>query len=90
MTREFNNTAESGFYDYLLTRGYQESTAWHYIQRIRIVAPLDQILGADIDRYIAEYETGAHAECNVKSHKAYSNALKRLREYMVHKGLLIV
>lgn len=90
MKRNFKNNVELGFYDYLVSSGYKESTAYHYITRCRKVKPLDVLVIENLDNYIDDYENGTKRDINVSSHAAYSNALKRLREYQSYKGIVVI
>lgn len=77
---KFENSTEARFYDYLLSRGYAKSTAADYIRRLRKIKSLDLLVNENLDALIADYESGANANANARSHKAYSCALKRLKE----------
>ena len=81
--RNFKNTVEASFYDYLGSQGYKESTAYHYVTRCRRVKPLDVLVNENLDVYIADYESGANCDINKASHAAYSNALKHLKNYQI-------
>ena len=83
----FRNHTETGFYDYLLSRGYAESTARHYIVKLRQLDELDKLIQQPLDPFISQQETGACKDANIRGHKATSCALKRFREYQAHRGI---
>ena len=87
LKRNFKNYTEAAFYDYLGARGYAEGTTWEYVRRVRNVEDINKLISSDIDLYIDDYETGSKENLNSRSHKAYSNALKRLKEYMIDKRI---
>lgn len=90
MKKNFKNSVELGFYDYLLCQKYAERTAWHYITRCRKVESLNVLIRKNIDPYIAEFESGSCKSINEKCHGAYSCALKRFKEYQVSKGIIVL
>lgn len=87
--KKFNNMTERSFYDFLMSeQKYKESTVLHYIQRLRLIEAINELINKNIDAYIKAYETGRHMDLDIRSHRAYSNALKHFKEYMIYKGLL--
>lgn len=78
---------EGMFYDYLLSRGYAPGTAKDYVYRLRKIESADTLISKDLNPCIEDYEIGAHAAINQRTHKAYSNALKRLQEMQRDKGM---
>lgn len=89
MKSTFKNHTEASFCDYLLSRGYAQSTALHYIVRLRRIKSLDQLVQDNLSPYISDYETGTHKMENARAHKAISSALKRLQAYQNHKGIIV-
>lgn len=88
MKKTFRNSAELGFYDYMMSqREYKESTVMHYILRLRQIEQLSVLLYKNLTPYIAAFESGADRMKNTTSHGAYSSALKRLAEYQAYKGI---
>ena len=88
--RQFQNQAEASFYDYMCSRRqHKKSTIWQYILRCRTIMSMDLLQNENLDPLISAYETGRYKDINATSHKAFSCALKRLREYQIHKGIVV-
>ena len=85
---KFINHKEGSFFDYLLCKGYKDSSAMHYIRRLRTIDNIDTLL-ENIDFYIDDYENGSNKSINTSSHTAYSCALKRLKECALNRGWII-
>ena len=91
MKREFQNRTEAGFYDYYLSRGkHKESTVWQYISKLRKIDSANTLITKNLDPYIADYETGANQVVNATCHNAYSCALKRLQDYQLSRGIVVI
>lgn len=72
---------ERSFLRYLQSTGYPDSTALCYVRRLRSIKAPEQLMGEDLDPYIATYETGRCKHINVLSHRTYSCALKKFRQF---------
>lgn len=76
----FANQTEHAFYDYM-TANLKDSSAGHYIMRLRTIKPLDILVQKDLDPYIAACEAGSYKKVDGTSHGAYSAALKHFRHF---------
>ena len=77
---------ERSFLRYLQSTGYPDSTASCYVRRLRSIKALDQLMGENLDPYIAAYETGSRKHINALSHNTYSCALKRFRQFQIARN----
>ena len=82
------------FYDYLLSNGVKESTAYDYVQRVkRILAEfntsIEEVIRKKIDvqTYIDTFSKGGERyEENKKKHNALSSALKWFKRFIISLG----